>query len=209
MHGRSIAARAVLLEAVRERVVGPAVARARMRRRVGARRGRGSPCTRGRPCRRVARSGGDRCGRGRGGAARCLRRLSAPPRRGRRCRSRPADRLDGERPGGLAGLVDAARRRAEQGERALRDEEAALLRGHGARARTQRLDESVRDDFERSGLAHILAVSGQNVMLLATLVLAAGAVSGSACALGSCLHSLWWPSTCRSQARDRRSSAPG
>ena len=42
----------------------------------------------------------------------------------------------------------------------------------------ERLDESVRDDFERSGLAHILAVSGQNVMLLATLVLAAGAVFG-------------------------------
>ena len=31
----------------------------------------------------------------------------------------------------------------------------------------------VRDDFQRSGLAHLLAVSGQNVLLLCTLVLAA------------------------------------
>jgi competence protein ComEC len=44
----------------------------------------------------------------------------------------------------------------------------------------ERLGDGVRDDFQRSGLAHILAVSGQNVMLLATLVLAGGALSGLA-----------------------------
>jgi competence protein ComEC len=42
----------------------------------------------------------------------------------------------------------------------------------------ERLSDDVRTDFQRSGLAHILAVSGQNVMLLATLVLALGAVTG-------------------------------
>jgi competence protein ComEC len=42
----------------------------------------------------------------------------------------------------------------------------------------EQLSDDVRDDFKRSGLAHILAVSGQNVMLLATLVLGAGALFG-------------------------------
>ena len=42
----------------------------------------------------------------------------------------------------------------------------------------EQLGDDVRDDFKRSGLAHVLAVSGQNVMLLATLVLGAGAVFG-------------------------------
>ena len=37
----------------------------------------------------------------------------------------------------------------------------------------------MREDFQRSGLAHLLAVSGQNVMLLALLVLAAGALLGA------------------------------
>ena len=38
------------------------------------------------------------------------------------------------------------------------------------------IGEDVRDDFRRSGLAHLLAVSGQNVLLLCTLVLALCAV---------------------------------
>ena len=42
----------------------------------------------------------------------------------------------------------------------------------------ERLSEDVRDDFQRSGLAHILAVSGQNVVLLIVLVLAACAFTG-------------------------------
>ena len=42
----------------------------------------------------------------------------------------------------------------------------------------EELSDATRDAFERSGLAHVLAVSGQNVMLLATLVLAVGAVTG-------------------------------
>ena len=38
-------------------------------------------------------------------------------------------------------------------------------------ARTRRIDEDVRDSFRASGLAHILAVSGQNVALLCALAL--------------------------------------
>ena len=37
---------------------------------------------------------------------------------------------------------------------------------------------AVKSDFQRSGLAHLLAVSGQNVLLLCTLVLALGALAG-------------------------------
>jgi competence protein ComEC len=88
-------------------------------------------------------------------------------------------RVTGERRGGPAGLVDAARRRAEDGlGRGLAPPEAALLRGM-VLGQDEQLSDDVRDDFKRSGLAHVLAVSGQNVMLLATLVLAAGALVGA------------------------------
>ncbi len=40
------------------------------------------------------------------------------------------------------------------------------------------LDRAVQEEFQRSGLAHLLAVSGQNVMLLALLVLGLAAVLG-------------------------------
>src|SRR6185436_1141937 len=42
----------------------------------------------------------------------------------------------------------------------------------------ERLSDDVRDDFKRSGLAHIVAVSGQNVVLLIVLVLVACALTG-------------------------------
>jgi competence protein ComEC len=84
----------------------------------------------------------------------------------------------GARRGGPAGVVDAARRRAEAGlTEDLPPPRAALLRGM-VLGQDERLSDATRDDFERSGLAHLLAVSGQNVMLLATLVLAAGAAVG-------------------------------
>ena len=70
------------------------------------------------------------------------------------------------------------RRRAERGlERGLREEDAALLRGM-VLGQDERLSDAVRDEFQVSGLAHLLAVSGQNVMLLAILVLAAAGVVG-------------------------------
>ena len=88
-------------------------------------------------------------------------------------------RRTGARRGGLLGLVDAARRRAEHGlVRGLADPEAALVRGM-VLGQDEQLSDDVRTDFKRSGLAHVLAVSGQNVMLLATLVLGGGALVGA------------------------------
>ena len=71
--------------------------------------------------------------------------------------------------GGLRGAIDDVRRRAELAlERGTQPAAAALLRGF-VLGQDDRIPEDVRDDFRRSGLAHILAVSGQNVMLLAIL----------------------------------------
>jgi competence protein ComEC len=87
-------------------------------------------------------------------------------------------RATGERRGGVAGGLDAVRRRAEAGlEHGLRAKEADLLRGM-VLGEDERLDDEVRDDFQRSGLAHLLAVSGQNVVLLCVLVLGACALLG-------------------------------
>ena len=87
-------------------------------------------------------------------------------------------RATGARRGGLAGALDAVRGRAERGlERSLPPPEAALLRGM-VLGQDELIEAAVREDFRRSGLAHLLAVSGQNVMLLGALVLAAGAACG-------------------------------
>jgi competence protein ComEC len=60
--------------------------------------------------------------------------------------------------GGVPGALDTVRRRAERGlARALRGEEAALLRGM-VLGQDERLSEAVRTDFKRSGLAHLLSV---------------------------------------------------
>ncbi|MBV9213130.1 MAG: ComEC/Rec2 family competence protein [Actinobacteria bacterium] len=75
----------------------------------------------------------------------------------------------GRRRRGIAGAVDRMR---EAAERALG---AGASRGCAAVARgmvlgeDEQIDPLVRDDFRRSGLAHVLAVSGQNVMLLCAL----------------------------------------
>jgi competence protein ComEC len=84
----------------------------------------------------------------------------------------------GERRGGALGALDGIRRAAERGlEHGLAAPEAALLRGM-VLGQDERLTRDVKEAFQASGLAHILAVSGQNVMLLAILVLAAGALVG-------------------------------
>jgi competence protein ComEC len=70
------------------------------------------------------------------------------------------------------------RRRAERGlARGLAPPEAALLRGM-VLGEDERLSDGERADFQRSGLAHILAVSGENVMLLVALVFAVCGVAG-------------------------------
>lgn len=74
--------------------------------------------------------------------------------------------------------VDAVRRRAEAAlERGLDPERAALARGM-VLGQDHALPEDLRDAFRTSGLAHLLAASGQNVMLLATLVLALATAAG-------------------------------
>ncbi len=70
---------------------------------------------------------------------------------------------------GLAGALDGIRRRAESAlGRGNAEPAAALLRGF-VLGQDDLISEPVREDFRRSGLAHVLAVSGQNVMLLALL----------------------------------------
>ena len=84
----------------------------------------------------------------------------------------------GSRRGGLAGVLDAARERAARGlSTGLPPPEAALLRGM-VLGQDEAIDKSVRDEFRTSGLAHLLAVSGQNVLLLCLLVLAGASLTG-------------------------------
>jgi competence protein ComEC len=78
-------------------------------------------------------------------------------------------RLTGRARGGLAGAVDAIRVRADAALVAgLDPSTAALARGMVLGA-DEEVDPAVREDFRDSGLAHVLAVSGQNVMLLVAL----------------------------------------
>jgi competence protein ComEC len=82
-----------------------------------------------------------------------------------------ADRIrpTGGRRGGIEGIVDGIRGRADAAlERGTPDPEAALLRGF-LLGEDDRIDPATVDDFKRSGLAHLLAVSGDCVMLLALL----------------------------------------
>jgi len=80
-------------------------------------------------------------------------------------------RLAGSRRGGLAGILDAARQRSRRAiAHGLSPPARALAQGM-VLGQDQRIAPEVRDDFQASGLAHVLAVSGQNVMLLAALAL--------------------------------------
>jgi competence protein ComEC len=177
LRGRVVSVRAALLEPVRERPVGPAVARARLLDGPAA----GEQA--------VLRIGSfARAGRwpevgevvGARGRVTPLGRADAYQRRRNAHAAIVAYRVTptGARRGGLAGALDSVRRRAERGlATGLAPPEAALLRGM-VLGEDERLSAGTREDFQRSGLAHILAVSGSNVMLLAALVLAACALTG-------------------------------
>ena len=79
---------------------------------------------------------------------------------------------------GLAGAVDSLRRRAERGlGSGLRGEDRALAAGM-VLGEDALISSQVKDDFQRSGLSHLLAVSGQNVMLLGALALPLFALAG-------------------------------
>jgi competence protein ComEC len=78
-------------------------------------------------------------------------------------------RWTGRRRGGLSGLLDRMKARAEGAVGAgLPAGPAALARGM-VLGEEQQIPDPVRQDFQASGLAHLLAVSGQNVMLLGAL----------------------------------------
>jgi competence protein ComEC len=82
-----------------------------------------------------------------------------------------ADRIDRERGrrGGLNGWIDKVRTRAETAVgRGMPEREAALARGF-VLGQDDRIDGQTRDDFQRSNLTHLLAVSGENVILLGVL----------------------------------------
>jgi competence protein ComEC len=84
----------------------------------------------------------------------------------------------GRRRGGVPGLLDGVRDRAEDAlERGVPEAEAALARGF-VLGQDDRIDGATVDEFRRSGLAHLLAVSGQNVLLLALLAMPVLALLG-------------------------------
>ncbi len=76
-----------------------------------------------------------------------------PPSRPARCSARAPGAVGS--PGCWTGYAAAV----NQAQRGLAPPEAALLRGM-VLGEDERLTEDVRDEFQRSGLAHILAVSG-------------------------------------------------
>jgi competence protein ComEC len=87
-------------------------------------------------------------------------------------------RPTGHSRGGIAGALDRARARAEDALTvAIPRREGALFRGM-VLGQDFALSEDMRDDFRASGLAHLLAASGQNVMLLVGLALLLGGVAG-------------------------------
>ncbi len=112
--------------------------------------------------------------------------------------------------GGVAGALDRVRRRAEAGlVRGLPDEEASLLRGM-VLGQDERLAEDVRTEFQRSGLAHLLAVSRPERRPASPC---SRSVSGwspaSGCARGSSLALALVLVYVPLAAAGRRSSAPG
>jgi len=89
-----------------------------------------------------------------------------------------AVRPTGGRRGGLAGMLDGVRERAEAAvSRGLPSELGALARGM-VLGQDDALSEDLREAMRASGLAHLVAASGQNVLLLSALVLGLCALVG-------------------------------
>jgi competence protein ComEC len=89
-------------------------------------------------------------------------------------------RLTGRRRGGAAGAIDAIRTRALTGIAAdLPPPLAALAQGMVLGA-DEAVSDSVTKDVRAAGLAHVLAASGQNVMLLVALAIPLLAAAGLA-----------------------------
>ncbi len=89
-----------------------------------------------------------------------------------------AIRATGRRREGLLGFLDAVRARTERAlTSGVPPPQGALARGM-VLGQDGALTDDVREDFRATGLAHLVAASGANVILLATLVLAAAALAG-------------------------------
>ena len=87
-------------------------------------------------------------------------------------------RAGGARRGGLLGALDGVRARTERAlTSGIPAPQGALARGM-VLGQDDALSDDVREDFRATGLAHLVAASGANIVLLATLVLALGAVAG-------------------------------
>jgi competence protein ComEC len=87
-------------------------------------------------------------------------------------------RLTGASRRGLAAVIDRIRDRSEDAlGTGTPEAEAELLRGF-VLGEDDRIDAATVDDFKASGLAHLLAVSGENVMLLALLAAPLLALAG-------------------------------
>jgi competence protein ComEC len=80
-------------------------------------------------------------------------------------------RATGRRRGGVAGVLDAMRRRAQEGVAAGLPPPEAALAGGMVLGQDEEIDQTTRQDWRDSGLSHLLAVSGQNVMLLVALAM--------------------------------------
>ncbi len=92
-----------------------------------------------------------------------------------------ADRIafTGTRRGGVAGMADRLRIRAEKAlGRSMPAREAALARGF-VLGQDAGIDDRTTGDFRASGLSHLLAVSGQNVILLGLLAWPLMALAGA------------------------------
>ena len=78
-------------------------------------------------------------------------------------------RVTGRERGGIEGVLDRLRGRAERAVSAgLAESDAALALGM-VLGEDEKIDTATRDDWRDAGLSHLLAVSGQNVMLLMAL----------------------------------------
>jgi competence protein ComEC len=87
-------------------------------------------------------------------------------------------RATGRRRGGLLGVLDRVRARTERALTAgVPAAQGALARGM-VLGQDGALTDAVRDDFRTTGLAHLVAASGANVLLLATLVLGIATFAG-------------------------------
>jgi competence protein ComEC len=89
-----------------------------------------------------------------------------------------AIRATGRHRGGLPGALDAVRARTERAlMHGVPPAQGELARGM-VLGQDAALPDAVREDFRATGLAHLVAASGANVLLLATLVLGLATIAG-------------------------------